>query len=194
MTLALKSAKIGGFETDHRCFEGILKWLDVTQPADPYKIGCEYRNTLDGAKQLDLANKPQLRFNNQVAKEHALLAASTVMRLYLGTPKDDPRIQTVAEHLLKKLPEWKAGKGMCFYHIYYGTLCEFQAGGDCWKKWNKALKECLVPNQCKGGDDDGSWDPGVDWLGQYGGRVYTTAMAAVSLEVYYRYLQLQPDK
>ena len=35
----------------------------------------------------------------------------------------------------------------------------------------------------------GSWDPDTVW-GGYGGRVYTTAMAALCLEVYYRYLPL----
>ena len=33
----------------------------------------------------------------------------------------------------------------------------------------------------------GSWDPDPVW-GGHGGRVYATAMAAVTLEVYYRYV------
>jgi hypothetical protein len=59
------------------------------------------------------------------------------------------------------------------------------------------MKAAIVPNQRKGGpldgtvqDVDGSWDP-VSWLRVYGGgRVYTTAINALSLEVYYRYLPL----
>ncbi len=35
----------------------------------------------------------------------------------------------------------------------------------------------------------GSWDPDTVW-GSYGGRVYSTAMATLCLEVYYRYLPL----
>ena len=35
----------------------------------------------------------------------------------------------------------------------------------------------------------GSWTPDGVW-GGYGGRVYSTAMAALCLEVYYRYLPL----
>src|SRR5262249_28610982 len=158
--------------------EGIIRWLDATQSKDPYKLGCWYRGTVAQCLAQNQPDNPRLSFNNQAAKEHALLAASTVMRLYMGTPKDDPRIQTPAEHLLKNLPEWKANKGMCFYHIYYGSLCTFQVGGDIWKQWNKALKAALVPNQVVGGDNDGSWEPSADWLGQYAGRVYTTAMGA----------------
>ena len=35
----------------------------------------------------------------------------------------------------------------------------------------------------------GSWDPICIW-GGYGGRVYSTAMSALCLEVYYRFLPL----
>jgi hypothetical protein len=37
------------------------------------------------------------------------------------------------------------------------------------------------------GDLAGSWDPKCIW-GGYGGRVYSTAMSALCLEVYYRFL------
>ena len=33
----------------------------------------------------------------------------------------------------------------------------------------------------------GSWDPFKDQWGEYGGRIYTTALGALSLQVYYRY-------
>ena len=35
----------------------------------------------------------------------------------------------------------------------------------------------------------GSWSPDTVW-GGYGGRVYTTALGALCLEVYYRFLPL----
>jgi len=35
----------------------------------------------------------------------------------------------------------------------------------------------------------GSWDPDPVW-GGHGGRVYATAMAALTLEVYYRHIPL----
>jgi len=37
----------------------------------------------------------------------------------------------------------------------------------------------------------GSWDPTKDSTGKYGGRVLTTALAALCLEVYYRYDMMQ---
>jgi hypothetical protein len=58
------------------------------------------------------------------------------------------------------------------------------------------MKKSLVDNQCKGGaldgseqDQDGSWDP----KGHYEelcGRTYTSALGALCLEVYYRYLPI----
>jgi hypothetical protein len=72
----------------------------------------------------------------------------------------------------------------------------FQMGGRSWDAWNATLKPTLVDNQCKGGpmdgsaaDKDGSWDCQMGW-GPTGGRVYHTAINALSLEVYYRYLPM----
>jgi len=67
----------------------------------------------------------------------------------------------------------------------------FQKGGDHWNVWNQALKKTLVENQRKDGDYDGSWDVHMNELGlRSGGRVRSTALACMCLEVYYRYLPL----
>jgi hypothetical protein len=49
----------------------------------------------------------------------------------------------------------------------------------------------LIQRQRRGGDEDGSWDP-IAGSGEakYAGRVYTTALGCLCLEVYYRYLPL----
>jgi hypothetical protein len=39
----------------------------------------------------------------------------------------------------------------------------------------------------------GSWDPDDSRWGRYGGRIYTTALATLTLEVYYRYLRLYDE-
>ena len=44
----------------------------------------------------------------------------------------------------------------------------------------------LVDAQVVDGPDAGSWSPNTVW-GGYGGRTYSTALAALCLEVYYRY-------
>ena len=47
----------------------------------------------------------------------------------------------------------------------------------------------LVDEQLANGSDRGSWDPKDRW-GGYGGRVYSTALSTLILEVYYRFLPL----
>jgi hypothetical protein len=61
--------------------------------------------------------------------------------------------------------------------------------GDHWDQWNAALKETLIGAQVSEGENSGSWDPDRTW-GRHGGRIYSTALAALCLEVYYRYLPL----
>ena len=53
----------------------------------------------------------------------------------------------------------------------------------------KGANAVLVAEQVTKGQNVGSWDPKGPW-GPYGGRVYSTAMAALCLEVYARYLPL----
>ena len=84
--------------------------------------------------------------------------------------------------------EEKPGEGPTnLYYWYYGTLALFQRQGSDWEAWNAALQRQLLYSQRFDGPRRGSWDPDPLW-GGYGGRVYSTSMAALSLEVYYRYL------
>jgi hypothetical protein len=77
------------------------------------------------------------------------------------------------------------------YYWYYATLAMNQVGGEAWSRWNTSLKRALLPRQRRGGAFAGSWDANTQW-GAHGGRVYSTAMATLSLEVYYRYSSLRP--
>lgn len=73
-----------------------------------------------------------------------------------------------------------------FYLWYNGTLAMYQAGGRNWARWNAVVRDILLRLQRIDGCERGSWDPTSRW-GQYGGRVYSTALAVLTLEVYYRY-------
>ena len=48
------------------------------------------------------------------------------------------------------------------------------------------MKSALVTNQCKQGDEMGSWNP-VGAFSNAWGRVGETALGCLCLEVYYRY-------
>ena len=75
------------------------------------------------------------------------------------------------------------------YYWYYATLGMYQLQGIHWQRWNDALRRTLVGRQVKEGPLAGSWDTDDLW-GGHGGRVYTTSLAALALEVYYRFLPL----
>jgi hypothetical protein len=75
------------------------------------------------------------------------------------------------------------------YYWYYGTLAQFQMQSDSWRIWNESLQRQLLARQHGAGPLRGSWDPDAIW-GTHGGRVFSTALSALSLEVYYRYLPL----
>lgn len=87
----------------------------------------------------------------------------------------------------KILTELPTPQQINLYYWYYGTLAMYHAGGTEWEQWNREMKHTLLSTQVQTGADAGSWAPDCLW-GPYGGRVYSTAMATMSLEVYYRYL------
>jgi hypothetical protein len=76
-----------------------------------------------------------------------------------------------------------------FYYDYYATLALYQHQGPIWREWNENLKEVYVTLQKISGDQKGSWDPKGPHMNT-GGRVISTGLAVLSLEVYYRLLPM----
>lgn len=81
------------------------------------------------------------------------------------------------------------------YYWYYGTLACFQRGGETWDRWNGKLRDALLPLQDRPKGKEarrhsfGSFAPyGPNWgkWARGGGRVYSTAIAVLTLEIYYR--------
>ena len=78
------------------------------------------------------------------------------------------------------------------YYWYYATLAlhhrqnSNDAAKAAWRTWNDAMTSTLTKSQVAHGSEAGSWNSNTMW-GGYGGRIYTTAMATMCLEVYYRY-------
>jgi hypothetical protein len=75
-----------------------------------------------------------------------------------------------------------------FYTWYNCTLAMFLAGGETWKRWNNVARDHIISLQHRDAEScaHGSWDPVGRWSPQ-GGRIYSTALAVLTLEVYYRY-------
>jgi len=116
-----------------------------------------------------------------------MTAEALFCRLLHGLPADHPAAREALDWLARSPP---ASSGYDIYAWYYATLASFHAGGPQWDAWNARLQGTLLPLQHRsGGPLDGSWDPDPVW-GGHGGRVFATALAALTLEVYYRYQPL----
>jgi hypothetical protein len=115
-----------------------------------------------------------------------MTAEALVCRWFLDMSRGEALDHEAGDQLLKELPSADAPN---FYYWYYGTLAMHEIKGEHWRKWNEAMQRVLLSSQRRDGAADGSWDPDSIW-GGYGGRTYSTALGALSLEVYYRYLPL----
>lgn len=76
------------------------------------------------------------------------------------------------------------------YYNYYGTQALHHFGGEVWDAWNNVLRDQLVQTQSKEGPTTGSWKPGSGHGPEQGGRLYSTCLNVMTLEVYYRHLPL----
>jgi hypothetical protein len=75
------------------------------------------------------------------------------------------------------------------YYNYYATQVLHHWGGQPWEKWNRVLREQLIADQALQGHETGSWYY-AGGRAAVAGRLYNTAMAVMTLEVYYRHLPL----
>jgi len=181
--MALKSAKVAGLHVNPAAFDGAIKFLDSVEKKDAGGGGGGYGPASHYEYQ------PGAPHDNSV---HRLTMIGNLGRQFMGWKKED--LQASVEWAVNKgnVPAWGAnGESVDLYYWYYGTLCVFQQGGDIWKRWNESMKNALTTNQCKQGDDAGSWNPVGDFSQEWG-RVGETALGCLCLEVYYRYLQLAP--
>jgi hypothetical protein len=133
----------------------------------------------------------------------AMTAAGLTCEQLLGWRIESPNCRRQRALLLSQLPSSALARGRDptqlhnEYYWYYGTVAMFQTGGESWERWNARLRDTLLPLQDRrskpgGGKRHsyGSWAPyGPHWgkWGRMGGRVYTTAICTLTLEIYYRH-------
>ncbi|MFO7907752.1 MAG: hypothetical protein ACQESR_22130 [Planctomycetota bacterium] len=161
--MALKSASLAGIDIPRETREGMLEFL---QRCEQGRHG-----GLSGYRSGTSASRP-------------MTAEALVCRYFLDLAPSEDLVDEATDFLMGEVPQ--AGQPN-FYYWYYGALALFQVQGPAWEKWNDAMQRQLLRLQRTDDHVAGSWDPDSVW-GSYGGRVYSTAMATLCLEVYYRYL------
>jgi hypothetical protein len=100
------------------------------------------------------------------------------------------------DSLAADLPEWKE-QNIDLAHWYLATLAVYLSDGpsnSTWKNWNKAIKAALLDkaSRDRASCAHGSWPPVGRWAGS-GGRVVSTALVVLSMEVYYQYEPASTD-
>ncbi len=129
-----------------------------------------------------------------------------LIKLMLGYSRTDPSIIKGLQSVYYRAPgvQDDGPETTDVYHNYYATNFLFYSQSDLFPLWNERLKQHYLSTQSTTGHEAGSWfatDVGLSQfsgesdrgLNMIGGRLYTTAMAAMTLEVYYRFLPIQKD-
>jgi len=166
---ALASAKMAEIKFDSdKVFRNANKFLESVSTDS----GSKYGYTTKGASQ-------------------TLTPVGLLSRYYMR--EMNPRHPAFARGVdfLKQFPPRKEYFDM--YYYYYATqVVHFYEGPDWHKFWNPKMRDLLIDLQRKGADDAiaGSWDKDQGFIGSACGRLGTTCLAVLTLEVYYRHLPL----
>ena len=163
--MALNSAALAGVPVPQKTREGMLHFLQR----------CE-QGIHGGLASYQPGERPT----------RSMTAEALACRYFLDLAPDESLVNEAVTYVMGEMPQAGIANE---YYWYYATMALYQTQGPMWTRWNEALQRELLKRQRTDGHLAGSWDPNTVW-GGYGGRVYTTAMATLSLEVYYRYLPL----
>jgi hypothetical protein len=174
VVMVLKSAREVGVNVPPESTSGALRWLEKVSGGPNRGLASYQPPTMARTKR-----------DGEVTP--TMTAEAWVCRQFLGRGGPGAASDEAASYLMATNP----AKGpVNVYYWYYGTLAMFQHGGEPWDRWNEQVRDELVKRQHSQGHKAGSWDPDETDYGARGGRIYGTALATLTLEVYYRYLRL----
>lgn len=171
--MVLDAGQRAGIRLDPRSVAGVQRFLQSVRMGSRGGMACYRRGE---------------------APSRTMTAEALATRLLFGERVPPIEIEEAERYLLQQPP----GVGQDnYYYWYYATLALHQLQDQAWQQWNEALQQRLLGTQ----RSDGSWPSDTVW-GGYGGTVYTTSMATLCLETYYRHairtegsrMARQPDR
>lgn len=162
-------------------FSGVSQWLDQVESEDGWFFS-------------DPASLAEANVD-ETKRSPRLTALGLWCRILLAEKRRRPeRIAGSAQVLHEHLPTWQDGTDapstIDMSHWYWGMNARFQLEDDRWKDYSRRVLSTLLDHQRSSGDEKGSWDPVGRW-GPVGGRVYSTAMGAMTLEVRLRFVRFR---
>lgn len=170
MIMALRSGQMAGLAVNSYTFESSRRWLRAV------------------AKGESMGLYSYLPYREVTP---TMTAVGMLCQQYLGMRPNDPSMLEGKRYLMNNLPSNDDMRNV--YYWYYATLTMHNFLGPEWDAWNRTMRRALISTQSRTGCATGSWDPNeptLDVWGEKGGRLMMTSLAALSLEIYYRYMPL----
>jgi hypothetical protein len=167
--MALKSAQLAGLPVNSAAFDNGRRWLQSVAKGEHLGLYC---------------------YQPYQQVTPSMTAVGMLCQQYLGANPKDPGMLEGKRCMLENLPD-NALRDT--YYWYYAALAMHNFMDKDWDDWNRKMRRVVIESQVKSGCGEGSWDPDkptADKWGKNGGRVMTTSLCALTLEVYYRYLPL----
>ena len=165
--MAMKSGHLASLSINPLNVKKAVEFLDSVQSAE----GSAYGYRVAGDRP---ANSPTT-------------AVGLLCRMYSGWKKDRPALNVGLDRLVK------AGPGKNLYYDYYATQVLHHVEDERWESWNPKMRDLLLKTQRTSGHEKGSWYEEMDGEGhgsKTAGRIYSTSLATMILEVYYRHLPI----
>jgi hypothetical protein len=189
VALALDAARMGKFVVPRSAVDGAMAWFEKVTRATDGEVG----SMCSGDGGVKFPGDDESDGESEFESLPTPTAVSVFCRIFCGRKRSSRTVQLGVRILLASLPDYN--KPLCdkvdFLYWHFGTNAMFQFGGPGWRTWNTAMKEALLKNQRAGRIcQDGSWDPVGNGFVP-GGRIFSTAINALTLEVYYRYQRVR---
>ncbi len=159
--MALMAARKAKLTVPQASLDGVMHYLDSIQVDDEGRYGYELEKK---------------------TYQVSVTAMALLSRMYLWWGRDDGNLRGGIALLDRRGPYDN------LYYNYFATQVLRNWGGAEWERWNSRLRDDLISWQESQGEARGSWTPrDRDDYSRAGGRLLTTCLATLTLEVYYRY-------
>jgi len=132
-----------------------------------------------------IASNSKFRYSTGGGAHNVTPMAILCLQL-IGYGRDDP-VRLALKGIADEKCSWDSKNKWAMYRWYYVAQAKFHSGGSDWKDWNNEFAPAYVKNQ----ESDGHWKPPVPKGGHADagyGPAFPTALGALTLQVYYRFL------
>ncbi len=183
MVLCLVSARKFNLETHDQDLEDALDYIDSLTDPGTGRTGYMEQGTYSAREPGEENIWAYDETESMTAL--AMLCRVLISRELESAPSQAAALASGAELLRRKPPLWDRRRGSIdYYYWYFGTHAMAQFEDRSWTLWRAKMFDAIVKNQAEEGCARGSWPPEKDPWGDNGGRVYSTALLALCLQVY----------